>query len=143
MKTAEKIGEQLRGILTPNVTIHVRTIDDSIEIAPASGDPDRRLEVRVRGTAELEVAFIAPSKPGSPFEQVFAGPPEKEAAVAAEVLGFVCDLIAERIVLTWDVRWFRGGRRFLRPDELTAASLRHFAWVISWARSYDWNAPEL
>lgn len=137
---AGKIVEQLRRILTPEVTINVRTNEDTIEIAPASGPTGLRLEVRVRSTADLEVAFVVPSKTGSPFEQVFVGPPEEEDAVVEEVVGFVADLVAERMVLAWDARWFRGGRRFLRIDELTPDALRHLAWVISWGRSHDWNA---
>ena len=89
----------------------------------------RHIELRIRADSDLEVAFIVPSKPGSPFEQVFSGPTPEAGMVRREALAFVSDLVAERIVLAWDAQRLGGGRRFLKASDLNPETLRHVAWV--------------
>lgn len=141
MSASARVAEQLRQHLNPEDAAVSVARDDTVAIAPPSGDSNRLIEVRVRAIADLEVAFVVPSKPGSPFEQVFTGPHEEADAVIRETVAFVCDLIAERMVLAWDSRPLRGGRRFLKANDLTPAALRHFAWVVSWRGAQDWSAP--
>lgn len=141
MSASARVAEQLRQHLNPETAAVSVARDDTIAIAPPSGDSGRLIEVRVRDVADLEVAFFVPTKPGSPFEQVFTGPPEDADMVLHEAVTFVCDLIADRVVLAWDSRPFRGGRRFLNASDLTPAALRHFAWVVSWRGGRDWSAP--
>jgi hypothetical protein len=106
------------------------------------GDPHRFLEVRLRDPADLEIAFFVASKSGSPFEQMFTGPSEEADAVGREAVAFVCDLIAERMVLALDPTPLRGGRRFLRIGDLTPSTLRQLAWIVSWRGARDWSAPD-
>jgi hypothetical protein len=136
-----RMTEMLRQHLSPEDAAVVIACDGTIVIVPPSRGSDRVLEVRIRGAADLEVAFIVPTKPGSPFEQVFAGPAGEADAVVHEVVAFVCDLISERMVLAWDRRPLRGGRRFLEASDLTPAALRDLAWVVSWRGIRDWNKP--
>ena len=115
--------------------------NDTVTIADPSGHSDRVIEVRIRDDSDVEVKFFVPGKPSSPFEQVFSGPTPEAEMVLREALSFVADLIADRIVLAWDSRLLRGGRRFLNASDLKPESLRHLAWVVSWRGTHDWNAP--
>lgn len=140
MKLTERVAEQLRRQLNSEDATVTIANDHIIEIASASSDSGRSLEIRVRGAADLEVAFIVPSKPGGPFEQVFAGPVEEADKVIREACAFTCDLVAERVVLAWDPSLLRGGRRFLKASELTAAAKYDYAWAVSWRGGQDWAA---
>jgi len=141
MSASARVAEQLRQYLDSGDIAVALIRDDTIAIACPSGDSDRLIEVRLRGAADLEVAFIVPTKPGSPFEQVFSGPTDEAEMVLREALSFVCDLIADRIVLAWDSRPFRGGRSFLMASDLNPDAFRHLACIVSWRGTRDWNAP--
>jgi hypothetical protein len=136
---AENMAERLRGRIGSEVAVVVAD-DRLIEISSSSGQSDRTLGVRIIGAADFEVAFFVPSKPGSPFEQVFSGPDGEADMVIDEVVSFVCDLIAERLVLTWHLGLIRGGRRFLKTADYRLAVKRDFAWCVSWRGRHDWHA---
>lgn len=137
----EGIAEQLRQNLNPKDADVAVTPDGTIEIVPASDSFSRSIEVRVRSGADLGVSFIVPTKRGSPFEQVFTGPAGETDPVVREAVAFVCDLTAERVVLAWDSRPLRGGRRFVTASDVCSAIRRDFAWVVSWRGIRDWSAP--
>lgn len=139
---AARVAEQLRRQLSPDEASVAVVSDELIEVASPSADSDRSLEVRVRGAADLEVAFLVPSRQGSPFEQCFIGPAEEADAVIREVVAFACDLIAERVVLAWHSGLLRGGRRFLEASDLSDAAKRRYAWVVSWRGTRDWPPDE-
>lgn len=143
MKMLERVAEQVRRFLeSDGVAASVATArNDTITFADPSGDSDRRIELRIRADSDLEVAFVVPTRAGSPFEQVFSGPPPEADVVLREALCFVRDLLVERTVLAWDARSLRGGRRFLKTGDLNREALRQFAWVVSWRGTHDWNAP--
>jgi len=141
MIDSARVAGQLRQHLGREAVVVSTPRDDTVALADPSGDSDRLIEVRIRDHSDLEVAFFVPTKPGSPFEQVFSGPTSEADLVLREALSFVGDLIAERVVLAWDSRPLRGGRRFLKPSDLSPHVLRQLAWVVSWRGTHDWNAP--
>jgi hypothetical protein len=143
MLDSPRVADQLRQHLRPeSVAASVTTPrDDTIAIANPSGDSDRLIEVRIRDDSDVEVALFVPGRPGSPFEQVFSGPVSEADLVLREALTFVGDLVADRVVLAWDSRPLRGGRRFLKASDLNPETLRHLAWVVSWRGTHDRQAP--
>jgi hypothetical protein len=111
-----------------------------IDVPAPAGRAGQRLGIGVRDVGDVEVHVHVPDKSGSPFEQLFVGRDADAAELVGEVAGFVRDLLEERLVLAWDGRLFRGGRRFLPPSALSARVRRSLRWVFSWKGTHDWTA---
>ena len=143
MTSIARIAELLVQHLDPEDAAVAVTTDDIVEITSPVGGLDRAVQVHVRDIAELEIAFVVPSRSGSPFEALFTGSIEEEDAIIDAAVNFVSDLIGERVVLAWDSRLFRGGQRFLSASEFSQSAKRQFAWAVSWSGEHDWDAPDV
>lgn len=95
----------------------------------------RRLAVVIPSGGDLQVELHVPEKAESPFEMLFVVPDGAESEVAVAVADFVERLLSEELVLAMDGRRVRGGRRWLRPEQL--ATEHHLTFVLSWKGSYD------
>jgi hypothetical protein len=137
MSATARVAERIRQHLNAEDAAVAATHDGILLVCPPH-DADRHLEMRLRDVADVEIAFVVSTKPGSPFEQVFVGPSGEADAVLHDVVAFIEDLVTERLVLAWDARAIRGGRRFLPPTALTPEILQHTAWVVSWRGTHDW-----
>ena len=91
--------------------------------------------IHLRPDGDLQVEFHLPKQRGSPFEQLFVIPEETAEEALDEAARFVSRLLAEDLVLGWDARVLRGGRRFVSP--LEARQSTHFAWTASGRGTYD------
>ena len=100
--------------------------------------PPRSLEIRLRDGGDVEVCFALVGVRGSPFEQLLtlAGvPPAEAAAVVAE---FVARILSEELVLTmFRGGPFKGGREFIRRDDLATHPPSSIRWAASWNGTYD------
>jgi hypothetical protein len=139
---AADFADQLHRALS-SMEASVRTVDDNlVEVAAQSAQRERRIEVYVRDDCDFDVAFHIPERAGSPFEQVFVGPPNAAADVQETVVRLVVDLVAERLVLAMAPGWWRGGRQFLAPSTLSWATAKRLRWVASWRGTYDSEESE-
>lgn len=115
-----------------------------IEAASENQPPDgRKLEIAVRRDGDVEVRiYVGPLGVGqAPYEAYFPVPAGEEPQVMAEVVRFVADWLAERIVLIYRRGWFRGGRDFVPPSDLTPDRRRGLKWSASWGGTYDQAVP--
>ena len=100
--------------------------------------PERqRLVILLRSDGDIQVEYHLAGVEGSPFEAIFSIPDDREAEALEEVARFVRDLLTERLVLAMDPRRWRGGRLFLRPEQLSERRPGELAWVTSWRGTYD------
>ncbi len=100
------------------------------------------MELRPEGDVDVRLEYDAPhpATGRGPAEAHFLIATEGAAGDAdalAAVARFVADLLAERFVLALRSGWFRGGREFLAPAELTPERRRGFDRVVSWRGAYD------
>ena len=136
-KSIEELRKRIADVVDLDGCVLGVARQDALEVTSV-GRSGHRIEIRIRDCADFEVAYVVPGKPGSPFEQVIAGPREDSPAILQSVVDFVDDLVQERIVLGWDARMFGGGRRFLKTTDMDATARSRFEWVVSWRGSYDW-----
>lgn len=97
----------------------------------------QRLVILLRSDGDVQVEYHV-DKPGSPFEALFMVEDGHGAVALEQVAEFVADLLEERAALGYIRGWFRGGRTFLKPDELSEPGTRRLRWVTSWRGTYDW-----
>ncbi len=95
----------------------------------------KRLTVAVRPDGDAQVELHLPGRRGSPFEALFIIAEGSEEAAVDEICSFVGRVLDERTVLAMDGRTFRGGQRWLRPDQLS--TLRNLEFAASWRGSFD------
>lgn len=137
-KSIEELRKRITDLVDLDGCVLGVVVHDALEVTSVRR-PGHRIEIRMRDCADFDVAYVVPEKPGSPFEQVIAGPREDSADVLQSVVDFVDDLLWERIILGWDARLFGGGRRFLRAKDMDATARTRLEWVVSWRGSYDWT----
>jgi hypothetical protein len=111
------------------------------EVPSPAAPGERRLEVELRQDGDVDVRFHYSAKSRGPAEAHYPVVDGHEAEVLRHVARFVADLLAERLVLAFRRGWFRGGREFIPPAELTPEHKRQLECVISWRGTYDWPAP--
>lgn len=104
--------------------------------SPVTADR-RRLEVLLRHDGAVDVSFHSDLIERSPAEAHFPLEDGREAETFQAVAQLVAELVSEHRVLAFRRGWFRGGREFLRPSELTPANLRTLELVLSWRGTYD------
>lgn len=95
----------------------------------------KRLSVVVRPDGDVQVEFHVRGRRGSPFEALFTVTEGSEEAAGDEICTFVGKILDEQTVLAVDGRLFRGGQRWLAPDEL--ATLGNLEFAASWRGSFD------
>ena len=121
-----QLREKLFSALMPPREPHV--VDERVE-------GPKRIAVVIRPDGDIQVEFHIDGRSGSPFEALFAVPEGSEESAAGEVCGFVTALLNERIVLAVDGRPFRGGNRWISPNDL--GGIRNLAFSASWGGSFD------
>jgi hypothetical protein len=89
----------------------------------------------VPSDGDVQVELHVPDEAGSPFEALFVVANGAEPEVARAVADFVERFLNEELVLGMDGRAVRGGRRWLRPEEVETTS--HLTLVLSWKGSHD------
>ena len=102
--------------------------------------PGRRLEVVLREDGDVDVCVHWDPSARGPEEAHFPVEEGRAPDTYRAVATLVADLAAERLVVAFRRGWFRGGREFLRPSELTPERRRTLSWIVSWRGTHDWRA---
>jgi len=100
--------------------------------------PPRSLEIRLRDGGDVEVCFALAGVRGSPFEQLFTVANAPAAEAAGVIAEFVARILNEELVLTmFRGGPFKGGREFVRRDDLAGHAPATIRWTASWNGTYD------
>lgn len=100
--------------------------------------PPRSLEIRLRDGGDVEVCFALVGVRGSPFEQLFTVASVPAAEAAGVIAEFVAQILNEELVLTmFRGGPFKGGREFIRRDDLGGHPPSTMRWTASWHSTYD------
>ena len=97
----------------------------------------QRLVVHLRHDGDIEVMYFVTNKRGSPFEKLFVLPVGQEISAVEQVVGFVADLISEKVALTCSEKIIGGGRQFVASNSLNEATRQRLAWTTSWRGTFD------
>jgi len=98
--------------------------------------PARSLEIRLRG-GDAEASFAIQGVRGSPFEQLFTVADLDENEAARVVAEFVVAILSEKLVLVMSRGAVKGGREFIRPEDLAQRAPSSIRWSASWNGTYD------
>ena|ERR1044071_530696 len=117
----------------------VELVELRMDLPSPTRPAEQQLAVLLRPDGDIQIEYHVAGQRGSPFEWLLGPCARREQECVTEAKRIVVDLLAERLVLAYDGRLFRGGRRFVSPSELGAAGRRHLTWVTSWRGTYDWH----
>jgi len=99
--------------------------------------PPRSLDVRLRDGGDVEVCFAITGVRGSPFEQLFTVGDLPSPEAAKVVADFVGRILSEELVLVMSRGALKGGREFVKPEDLARRPPSSIRWAASWSGTYD------
>lgn len=72
-----------------------------------------------------------------PYEAIASMPEDDDDPALRDLAQFVADLLGERLVVAMQRGSIRGGRVFLKPEELTRERRCDLEWITSWRDTFD------
>ena len=113
-----------------------------VELQSPAVPDGRKLTIELTGGDFHVGLYVGPTGVGlAPYELNAGIPAGREAEAINEMVDFVADFLAERLVVAMRSGFWQGGRVFLEPGELTPARQRELIWIASWRGTYDWAIP--
>jgi hypothetical protein len=111
-----------------------------VEFPPINQKEKQHIVILLRRDGAVQIEWHVTGKRGSPFELFMPCDHDDIAQIIDAASEFIADVLREDVVLAYRNGFWRGGRRFLKIEEIAEArNAADYEWMVSWNGTHTWN----